>query len=61
MVIGRLPRKRLPQDEYNRIAGRYMEVISSPNTTDLQKEQAMFALGEFHLKYDMDQRPMGQS
>jgi len=61
MVIERLPKKRLPQDEYNKIAGKYMEVIANPKTTDLQKEQAMFALGEFHLRHDMDERPMGQS
>ena len=66
-------KRAIYQEDFDRLAGKYMETIASPNTTDQQKELAMFNLGALHRNTYVDysfsgapvsyirRRPMGQS
>ena len=65
-------KRAIYQEDFDRLAGKYMETIASPNTTDQQKEIAMLNLGELNRNTYVDQsfsgapvkftrRPMGQS
>jgi len=65
-------KRAIYKQDFDRIAGKYMEVIGSPNTTDQQKEIAMLNLGNLQSNSFVDnsfsgapvrftRRPRGQS
>ena len=69
-------KRAIYKQDYDRLAGKYMETIASPTTTDQQKEIAMLSLGDLHKNTFVDwsfsgndsiqflkrrQRPRGQS
>ena len=65
-------KRAIYKEDFDRLAGKYMETISSPNTTGQQKELAMLNLGELKRNTFVDnsfsgapvrftRRPMGQS
>ena len=65
-------KRAIYKQDFDRIAGKYMETISSPHTTNQQKELAMLNLEELNRNTFVDnsfsgapvrftRRPMGQS
>jgi len=66
-------KRALYKEDFDRIAGKYMDTIGNPNTTDQQKELAMYNLSKLHNTTYVDysfsgapvsyirRRPMGQS
>ena len=39
-------KRAIYRQDYDRLAGKYMQIISSPNTTNEQKEIARLSLGD---------------
>jgi len=65
-------KRAIYRQDFDRLAGKYMETIASPNTTNQQKELAMLNLGDLQRNSFVDwsfsgapvtftRRPRGQS
>ena len=65
-------KRAIYKEDFDRLAGKYMEAIASPQTTDQQKEMAMLNLGDLQRNSFVDRsfsgasvkfitRPRGQS